>query len=76
MSRCECCQEESVVLVPVMNYDATNPYEHELVCPTCADFISSVHPALYHMQLFTLRQKKLTSASFGAVFSFDVELAV
>ena len=34
--RCEWCQEESEVLVPVVNRNPLHPSEHELVCPTCA----------------------------------------
>jgi len=34
--RCEWCQEESKVLIPVVNRNPLNPSEHELVCPDCA----------------------------------------
>lgn len=76
MSRCDCCFEESFLVVPVMNADPTSPYEHDLVCPACADVLASVHPALYHMPVFTLRHKQLTTASMGAVFSSDMQLVV
>ncbi len=34
--RCEWCQEESEVLVPVVNRNPLNSSEHELVCSACA----------------------------------------
>ncbi len=41
--RCEWCQEESTVLLPVVNRNPLNPSEHELVCPACAVVVADEH---------------------------------
>ncbi len=41
--RCEWCQEESEVLLPVVNRNPLNPSKHELVCPTCAAVVADEH---------------------------------
>ena len=41
--RCEWCQEESKVLLPVVNRNPLNPSEHELVCPDCAVVVAYEH---------------------------------
>lgn len=41
--RCEWCQEENKVLLPVVNRNPLNPSEHELVCPDCAAVVAYEH---------------------------------
>ena len=51
--RCAWCQEETAVVVKIVNRDLTSSQEHELVCPTCAELEASERTALWNMPLFT-----------------------
>jgi len=69
MLRCECCQEETDVLVPVEDRDPMSPYEYELVCRACEEVISVVHMAVWQMPLFTARYKTFYADSVSVVFA-------
>lgn len=69
MLRCECCQEEADVLVPVEDCDPTSPYEYLLVCRACEEVISSVYSAVWQKPLFTARYKTFHAESVSVVFA-------
>lgn len=58
MLRCDCCQAETVVLIPVVNHDPASLNEHDLVCPACEEAISSAYSPLWNMPLFTPYHKR------------------
>ena len=58
MHQCDCCYQESSVLVEVENRDPTSSQEYDRVCPTCAELISWACDALWHRPLFTAYQKR------------------
>ncbi len=48
MHQCEWCQEETAVVVPVVDRDPNSFEEHALVCPGCAEVSEELTP-LWHI---------------------------
>ena len=40
---CELCQQETRLLIPVVNLNPFSPSRYDLVCPDCAEVVASEH---------------------------------
>jgi hypothetical protein len=47
INRCECCFEECVELVPVVNRDPTQAHEHDWLCFVCFEVVAQEHSSVW-----------------------------